>query len=176
MNRHRLTAVFFVVFFVMGALVGRFAWAAPATDPSMSLAIADGIVVASPAPSPSPAFTPIPADADPSALIPFVPLFLAAVERKDYAFAVGLALMILTALGMRFGPAWLPKEYAATGLLACSVFGGLGAALASGMSPYKAVFACLVISSTAIALWEGVGKVLEKLWKKHTSPDAGGGA
>ena len=140
--------------------------------------LASPLALAQPTPeaSPAPAVTPIPETADPSAVLPLLARFVEAAQRKDYALAGGLALMIVTFLAIRFGKDRVPKDYMATLLLGCSVFGGFGAALVSGIPPAKAAWTFLVFSALAIAFWEGVGKIVYRLWQKYTSADAGGGA
>lgn len=145
------------------ALAPLLAFAQP--SPGLELAIADGIAST---PAPSPAFTPIPADADPAALIPLVTPLVQAIERKAYAAATGLVLMILTALGLKFGPGWIPKEYAATAVLAFTALGGFGAAIASGAPVLATAVAFLFVGTTAIAAWEGIFKHVVKAWKARS--------
>ena len=114
--------------------------------------------------------TPIPADADPTAVVPLLLRAVEALERKDYAVAVGLLLMIATFAATRVPMlrALVPKEYTATALLGAAALGGFGAALASGVPPVRAALTFVLCSATAIAFWEGAAKhALRILSKKR---------
>lgn len=91
---------------------------------------------------------------------------LEAIERRDYALGIGLALMVVTFIVGRVATSklLLPKEYTSTVLLGSAVLGGFGAALAAGVPPGRAALAFVACSSTAIAFWEGVAKHVVKFW------------
>ena len=104
--------------------------------------------------------TPLASDADPTSVVPIAVRAIEAIERKDYAIAAGLVLMIVTFVATRIAVvrAFIPKDYVATVLLGVSAVGGFGAALATGVSPGRAAFAFLLCSASAVAFWEGVAK------------------
>lgn len=92
---------------------------------------------------------------------------LEAIERRDYALGIGLALMVATFFIARLASRklFVPKEYTSTVLLGASVLGGFGSALAAGVPPGRAALAFIACSSTAIAFWEGVAKHVLKFWE-----------
>ena len=119
-------------------------------------------------PDAAPMTTPLPDDADPTAVVPLVLRAVEALERKDYAAAVGLILMIATFAATRVPMlrALVPKEYTATALLGIAALGGFGAALASGVPPMRAALTFILCSATAIAFWEGVAKHVVRILSK----------
>lgn len=113
----------------------------------------------------TPVVTPIPEATE--SVVPVAMRALEAMERKDYALGLGLALMVVTFFAAKVATSkmFVPKEFTSSILLGAAVLGGFGAALASGVPPMRAAFAFLACSSTAIAFWEGVAKHVVKLWR-----------
>lgn len=116
---------------------------------------------------PTPIVTPIPEVTDPASVVPLALRALEAMERKDYALGIGLALMVVTFFAAKFATSKMlvPKELTSSILLGAAVLAGFGAALASGAPPMRAALAFLACSSTAIAFWEGIAKHVVKVWR-----------